>query len=303
MTRWNRVVALGLAFSACGRAPGPGEFDERDVSGNYALSWDDKLTLKLDLGGGVREVTQNGYGGIADFGTVNGQPLRLDLMQFCARPEVECPSEVFWKKVSITQPDLKKNGLALQALTVIDDTVHTLDAGQRAKALGGLVDHKQDDAYLLGLGAAGASSANCLALGISLAGGRFTRVGEHTDTVMEFRTPSGRACTPSDGGVVDAGTSDGGADAGAPEPCALTPVKKRVVPPNAPVEGIADGRVFMGYFGGCAFGPIVAGAVLTIETGYTGRRTGAFDPPPFTPAPVVLPDGGLDGGFSSDGGP
>ena len=40
-----------------------------------------------------------------------------------------------------------------------------------------------------------------------------------------------------------------------------------------------------------------------LETGYTGKRTGDFDPPPFTPAPVVLPDSGFpeDGG-ARDGG-
>ena len=76
-------------------------------------------------------------------------------------------------------------------------------------------------------------------------------------------------------------------------------VKKLVIPAGAAPNGIDEGRVFEGWAGGCAFGPIVAGAVLTLETGFTGKRTGAYDPPPFTPAPVVLPDGGVD---SSDGG-
>jgi hypothetical protein len=40
---------------------------------------------------------------------------------------------------------------------------------------------------------------------------------------------------------------------------------------------------------------------LTLETGFTGTRTGNYDPPPFTPAQVVLPDGGLDGGVTDGG--
>lgn len=307
-TRFRRTLLLGLTFVACGRLPGPGEYDARDVRGNYALSYDDRLTLRLDVGGGVREVTQTGYGGVVDFGTVNGQPVTLDLAAFCARPDVQCPSEAFWAKVAVDQPNLEKNGLTLQTLHVVDDTVHALDAGVRAKALGGLVNHEADDAFLLGLGADGAANSNCLLLGLSLAGGRFTRVGERQETVMQHRTPSGRPCTPADagvdGGAGDAGAADGGAgDAGAPEACTLTAVKKRVVPPQAKVAGIADGRVVVGWFGGCAFGPVLAGAVLSLETGFTGTRTGDFDPPPYTPAQVVLPDGGLDGGSTADAGP
>ncbi len=304
MHRFSRLLVVAGLFAACGRPPGPREFDARDVTGNYAITYDDKLTLKLDLGGGVREVTANGYGGIADFGVWNGQPLQLDLTQFCNKPEVQCPSEAFWAKVAIDQPDLSKHGGALQPLVVVNDTVHVLDAGQRAAALGGLVDHNQDDKYLLGLGASGAASGTCVLLGLSLAGGRFTRVGETTQTTMEYRTPQGRACTPSDGGTDAGAASDGGAsDAGAPVPCTQVPVQRRIVPPNARVEGIADGKVFAGWAGGCAFGPVVAGAVLTLETGYTGRRTGDFDPPPFTPAPVVLPDGGSYDGGLQDAGP
>ena len=76
--------------------------------------------------------------------------------------------------------------------------------------------------------------------------------------------------------------------------CTLVPITQLVVPPGAKVDGIKEGKVFLGWAGGCAFGPILAGATLTLETGYVGARTGNYDPPPFTPAPVVLPDGGAD---------
>lgn len=304
-----RLLLATLAFVSCGGpGPDPRQFDARDVSGNYELTYDDRLTLKLDVGGAVREVTQTGYGGIVDFGMVNGQPARIDLTAFCAKPEVKCPSEAFWSKAAITQPNLSQNRIELQQLTVVNNSMRTLPAGQRAESLSGLVDHRQDDRFLLGLGAEAASNDACLALTLSLAGGRFTRVGERQETSIEGRTPQNQPCA-LDAGVTDAGSidagllPDGGArDAGQPFVCSPTMITRRVVPPNAAVEGIADGKVFLGWTGGCAFGPFLVGATLTLETGFTGRRTGTFDPPPFTPAPIVLPDGGFDAG-ARDAGP
>lgn len=305
MVKLTAGTVLAVALS-CGGGGGGSTPEERDVSGNYAIRYDDQLKLKLNVGGAVREVTANGYGGVADFGVVNGQPATLDLTAFCARPEVQCPSESFWAKVAINQPDLNSNQFDLQKLMVVNDTVHTLPAGQKAAAIAGLVDHNQDDRFLLGLGIEGGANQNCAALGISLAGGRFSRVGERLQTTMEPRTMNGRACN-LDAGIPDAGTlPDGGpgdagllADGGVD--CTLVPIERLIVPPGAKVDGIKDGKVFVGWVGGCAFGPFLAGATLTLETGFTGTRTGNYDPPPFTPAPVVLPDGGLDGG-ATDGG-
>lgn len=292
MNRVTCMLALVMVCSCFGLSGGSNSTAAvRDVSGNYALAYDEKLTLRLEAGGAVREVTQTGYGSIVDFGSVNGQPTTLDLTAFCAKPEVVCPSEAFWTNVSISQPDLSANQLDLQKLTVVDNTRHSLDAGQRAAAISGLVDHNQGDRFLLGLGLQGAGNGNCIALGVSLAGGRFSRTGEHPETTSELRTKAGHLCS-RDAGTSDAGLlADGGVD------CELVAITRLVVPTGAAVEGIKDGRVFIGWAGGCAFGPVLAGATLSIETGYTGARTGNFDPPPFTPAPVVLPDGGLDGGF------
>jgi hypothetical protein len=314
----RRVLTAVLAVTIC--SCGGGGFsseEERDVSGNYAITYDDQLTFKLYAGGAVREVTATGYGNVIDFGTVEGQPARVDLTQFCAKPEVQCPSEAFWPKVAITQPELKSNRLDLQKVLVVNDSFTRADGGvvgadggvMLAPSLGGLVNHDDFDKFLLGLGADGASNANCLALSVSLAGGRFSRAGERIETSMEFRTMAGKACS-LDAGVADAGTSDGGAasDAGSNlladggVDCVLTPVQKFVVPPGAKVDGIKDGKVFMGWAGGCAFGPFLAGAVLTVETGFTGRRTGEFDAPVFKAAPVVLPaDGGVDAGVADGG--
>lgn len=301
------IVCLVSVSCGGGGGPGPGQVDPRDVSGNYELTYDNKLTIKLDVGGAVREVTQNGYGGIVDFGMINGQPTTLDLTAFCAKPEVKCPSEAFWAKTAITQPNLGANRLDLQQLTVVNDAVHVLPAGQSAESLSGLVDHNQGDQFLLGLGAQGGNNQACIALAVSLAGGRFSRAGERLETTIEGRTLQNAPCS-LDAGVVDAGQVDAGVladgglgDAGVPFRCTPTMISRRVVPPGAAVDGIADGKVFLGWAGGCAFGPILVGATLTFETGFTARRTGKYDPPPFTPSPVVLPDGGVDAGI--DGGP
>lgn len=299
---------FGVVTVSCGGGGNNSTPEERDVSGNYALTYDNQLKIRLDVAGAVREVTQQGYGGIVDFGMVNGNPTTLDLTTFCAKPEVQCPSEAFWSKVAITQPDLKTSRLDLQKLVVVNDTQHTLDAGVRAASLAGLVDHNQDDKFILGLGAQGGSAGSCAAISISLAGGRFSRVGESTQTTMEPRTMAGRVCSLDagvpDAGAADAGSSDAGSDGGVPPgfladggvDCTLVPITRLVIPPGAKVDGIKEGKVFLGWAGGCAFGPILAGATVTFETGYTGSRSGNYDPPPFIEAPVVLPDGGADAG-------
>ncbi len=317
------LATFVAAFLGCGPGTGATE-QERDVSGNYAVSYDNKLTVKLDVAGAVRELTLDGYGGVVDFGVINGQPATIDLGSFCARPEVQCPSETLWTKVAIHQPDLASSKWDLQKLEVIDDRVRALDAGLKAAAVAGLVDHAQSDRFLLGLGATGGVNQACFVLGLSLASGRFTRVGERLETVTEHRFQNGQRCdaglgadagAPLDAGlgldasVADAGSSDAGvSDAGATDAgvvlvCSPVSVKRIVAPPGARVDGIAEGKVFVGYTGGCAFGAFLAGATVTFETGYVAKRTGKFDPPPFTPAPIVLPDGGIDGGLDlSDAG-
>lgn len=310
------VVPVSLLLSvSCGFGGGSSSPEDRDVSGNYTLTYDNQLRFKLYAGGAVREATATGPGDVIDFGTVDGQPTRVDLTQFCARPEVQCPSEAFWSKVAITQPDLQTSRLDLQKLVVVNDALERVDGGVRgadggaalAPSLGGLVNHGELDRFLLGLGAEGASSSSCVALSLSLAGGRFSRAGEREETTMEYRTSAGRPCAPDAGTAAGDGGVDGGTDAGARLAdggldCALAPVTRLVVPPGAKVDGIKEGKVFMGWAGGCAFGPLLGGAVLTVETGYTGRRTGGFDAPTYRPAAVVLPDGGLDAGAVDGGG-
>lgn len=197
-----------------------------DVRGDYDLTFDDQIKLRLDVGGAVRERVASGWGDVVDFGDVNGQPVSLDLGAHCAKPDVACPSEVFWGKVAIDQPDVaKKQGL--YALRVRDRR-DPADGGT-GQTLDGLLDHGKQDAFLIGLGAQGGSGGNgdagCAALAVSVAEGRFARDADGT------------------------------------------------------VDRIEQGRVRLGWLGGCAFGPVLLGATLTVETGYVGSRVG----------PVTLP--------------
>jgi hypothetical protein len=288
------VVAALLAGTCLSTTPKNEDgSDPRDVTGNYDVTYDDQLTLKLNIGGATRVVTANGYGGIADFGVYQGQPLKLDLTQFCAKPEVKCPSEQFWAKVSVNQPDLSKNQINLQTLTVIDNTVHALDAGERVPSISGLVDHANDDRYVLGLGAQAGAEGACAAFDVSWANGRFTHSGESVSRVSEHRDALGKPCDPDAGVPADAGVL---ADGGTAYVCSEVTVEQIDVPQGAKVNGISEGTVGLFWAGGCAFGPILVGATFSMETGYTANRTGDYDPPPFIPSQVVLPDGGVDGG-------
>ncbi len=291
------LCVLGCACGKITRLPDGG--DPRDVSGNYTVVYDNTYTLHFLTESGQVDVSQSGEG-TASFGMYKGQSLTLDLAQFCAKPEVRCPTELLWAAVAIEQPSLEKNELALQELRVIDNTVHVRDAGLKAGSLSGLIDHGNADRFLLGLGAQAASSANCAAFDVSWAGGRFSHAGETVAMRMEYRDSFGRPCDPAagvkpDGGAPDAGSAqtDGGVAT-----CALRPVTSITHPFGSEVDGIKEGKVAMWWAGGCAFGAIGVGTTFVLETGFTAKRTGAFDPPPYTPAPIAVPDGGLlpDGG-------
>lgn len=165
-----------------------------DVRGNYDLTWADDIKLRLDLGGAVRERTAQGWAGVIDFGTWNGEPVTLDLGAFCARPDVACPSEVYWHKIAIDQADLHKKQ-SVYGLTVWDR--RGAAAGGSGRKLGGLLDHAKADAFLVGLGAqagsAGAGSAGCAALALSVAEGRFTRAADPAPKAGEAAEVAGIA--------------------------------------------------------------------------------------------------------------
>jgi len=279
-------------------APPPGGHPW-DVRGNYSVTYADNLRLTLNIAGARREATASGYGNVVDFGEFNGQPVTLDLTAFCNRQDVVCPSEAFWNSVSVDLQDPNRQQ-DLHVINVINNTVHELPAGQRAETRGGLVNHAELDRFVLGLGADSAGDEDCTALAISLAGGRFSRVGEHVVTQTVHRNAAGTRCNP-DAGALDASTPEDGGNGDAGPGCQPVNEQRLVIPPGARVEGIKEGRVVLTWLGGCAFGPALIGATLSLESDFNAPRTGDLDPPPYTPVPAAVPDGGFPDASASGG--
>src|SRR5690606_6169941 len=138
---------------------------------------ENKITLKLDIGGAVHEKTATGYDEVVDFGTHQGQPVTVDLNEFCHREDVVCPNEALWSKVSIDQPNLHSSKLDAYVINIINNTTHDLAAGQKAEVYGGFVT-VPENRFLIGIGAQGESNESCGSAGIALATGRFTHKGE-----------------------------------------------------------------------------------------------------------------------------
>lgn len=282
LTHTFAVALLGLfgaANTECGGPPAvePDNRDPWDARGNYRLTYDDQLKLTLNIGGAVRERTANGYGEIVDFGTYEGQPVTLDLREYCGREDVNCPSEAFPKELSISQtdPELERG---LYEIHAIDNDPHELPPGVAAARRGGILNHDNYDRFVIGLDGASGGQGNCGAIALSLAGGRFTHEGEGYEDVTEYRDSEGNSCTPADGGTSD---------------CTAVTVQRYQIPMRNKIDGITEGKIAVGWLGACAFGPFLAAASLSIETGYSAVRVGAFDPPEFIP---------LDAGQPADAG-
>lgn len=274
---WSAL--LGLSILACiapeggSQGSAAGSTPARwDVRGNYTLAHQDALTITLNIGGVERRATAAGPDEVVDLGMHMGEPLTLDLAEYCAKEEVTCPSEALWSKISIDQQNVAQN-LDAHIINVIDNTSRDLPAGARAAVLGGLLNHKDSDRFLLGIESASSSQGDCGALAISLAGGRFERAGESMETVTTYKDAAGKVCEPT---------------AAESEECMAHEHQRLVIPPDGKITGIAQGKVAIGWLGACAFGPVLAGATLSIETQFTGVRTGDFDPPAFTP--IESPD-------------
>lgn len=48
--------------------------------------------------------------------------------------------------------------------------------------------------------------------------------------------------------------------------CRAVEERQRIIPPGAAVEGIDEGKVALGWLSGCAFGPFIAAATLTLKS-------------------------------------
>jgi hypothetical protein len=265
-----------------------------DMQGHYRLTADDTIKVTLNIGGVERRATTSGEDQIVDLGMHKGQPLVLNLSEYCGREEVVCPSEALWREMAVHQKDVSK-GYDAHVVNFID--LATPPEGQKAPVLGGFVNHKDRDRFILGIDGDNAKNGDCGALAISLAAGRFERAGERMETYTAYVDEKGKVCDPSEEPGEDATT------------CTPTERERLVIPPNGEVIGIQQGKIGMGWLGLCAFGPIVAGATLTIETGFTAKRFADLDPPEFdqvdnpeVPDENVFEDNDMGSDMDSDAG-
>ncbi|MBL8681709.1 MAG: hypothetical protein JNK05_21250 [Myxococcales bacterium] len=234
------TVVLALALACAAQTGGP-----PDVSGNYDVRYDGLYRLTLQIGG-ARYTANTSTTGVVEFRTSERGVLSLDLRGFCDRPEVQCPHETLWTRVSIHQPAIRAAQPNRHVLNVIESRLPDAANPARPGVVAGLIGDDLEFGLVLGAGYASVSTGNatCALATLSTATGQFTRANE-----------------VSDSGVTASANARG-------------------------ITGITNGRVATAFLGGCAFGPVGVGALLTIETTYSAIRSGAFAPPPGTIDPV-----------------
>ena len=209
----------------------------QDVRGIYAVSWSDQVTVTLDLGGVVQTAPAD-PAGVVTFTGPDGTPLELDLAAWCADPAVNCPREAWPALVAIDQDEPKRE--------IQYHTIHVSDAEAGGERRSGLVDH-QTDSFLIGLDGGSGGSGNCGAVAVSLAGGTFVYP------------------TPADTAVDSAPIPDTALPA--------DPFAAGVAAPGGP-NGIADGKVALGWLGVCAWPGLAVAATLSIDTAFEAVRVG-----------------------------
>jgi hypothetical protein len=163
-------LAVALTLGACLEDTNPAS----DVTGNYTVTYDNTITATLYIGGAVYVATVDPSGGVMYFATAEAGMLEVDLNQFCALEEVQCPGETFWTEVSIDQPFGAAANPNSHILNVIDNGDPMPPPGVEAGVVGGLIDAEDDFVLALGAGIAG-NGTNCALLELSWASGSFTK--------------------------------------------------------------------------------------------------------------------------------
>jgi hypothetical protein len=75
-----------------------------DVQGDWDVTYDDSISVEIDIGGTVHTGTISGESGTVSF-THDGQDVTLDLD--CSKSWIVCPSEVFATTVTLEQRDFQ----------------------------------------------------------------------------------------------------------------------------------------------------------------------------------------------------
>lgn len=108
-TTWSLAMMLAsLPFLGGAQGGGCGAFTATDpapdVTGRWAITYTNEISVKVNIGGSVYTQTLSGNGGAFSF-MHQGKPYSFNLD--CARAEVVCPSEVWPTMVDIDQRDTK----------------------------------------------------------------------------------------------------------------------------------------------------------------------------------------------------
>jgi hypothetical protein len=92
------VAAKGDGCATNSRTPAP------DVSGEWAIVYDDSMDVTIKIGGAVYEANVGVAGGVIDI-THDGQPLSFDLD--CSKPAIVCPSEAWPETITVEQRNVQ----------------------------------------------------------------------------------------------------------------------------------------------------------------------------------------------------
>lgn len=222
----SMVPLLGGAEGGCGAAfsssPAP------DMSGDWAVVYDDTFEVEIELGGAVYTETLGATGGVVNL-THEDQPLTFELD--CTRPEVVCPSEVWPANVAFRQDDAMyphRVWLQVPSQTCMGELVDADPAecgadttnpdcdqvcdGEIAtstrEAFGTIDEPGENFTVLLGGGIA-TNGVNCVLVGGSIAEGPLTTSGdaEGEDWLVE-EVRGGSVVTTYAGGCLWAGDPD-----------------------------------------------------------------------------------------------
>lgn len=225
------LLAAPLLMAAKGGSCAPAAVgtDAPDISGAWALDWQDDLDVEIEIGGQVYHEKLGSKGGVIEI-THDGKPLTFDLD--CSRPDVVCPSEV-WpagveleqrsgesaRNVHVTIPVSKCQG------ELVDPEPGSCGAGTHNEACeqvcdGDVVQEKKEvlgrlnsagDHLSVALGGGVATNgANCALLALSTAEIDVETAGSGEDgdwTAVSF--PGAKVVTGFAGGCLWAGDTDG----------------------------------------------------------------------------------------------
>jgi hypothetical protein len=255
-TRLAFATLLGVSLPATMGAKGDGcaansKSPAPDVTGTWAITYDDMLDVEIALGGQVYQGTVPAGGGIV---TINhgGQDITFDLD--CARPEILCPSEAWPETVTAEQRNAEFQHQMIVTLPtqICSGTVNQAPAAE----CGPGTENPECDPI-------------CDGEVTVVNQERFGVIGESGDT---FRLYLG-------GGIVSNGIN-----------CALLGVSVADADLVSEGRGTADwqatemtaGLVTVAYAGGCLWvgdpnmdqelEALVIGAAVTFKTGFTGVR-------------------------------